>query len=156
MTFLHCTSVCIAFPCSGIVVPYFILRSVVFKWLMCSLFYLFFSASDTLHLSNKNDLRKVKVQKDSMPIGNKPSPSLYTRLLTPHSWVRFMAKGKLVVVGWLGNQPSICTYSCHHSPLCFPRDSFISGPIATGLGCAHDELKFLSRLSSKHLLPFDG
>lgn len=121
-----------------------------------SLFYLFFSASATLHLSNKNGLRKVKVQKDSMPIGNKASPSLYTRLLTPHSWVRFMAKGKLVVVGWLGNQPSICTYSCHHSPLCFPRDSFISGPIATGLGRAHDELKFLSRLSSKHLLPFDG
>lgn len=123
---------------------------------MCGIFYFFFSASNTLHSSNKDRLRKVKVQKDLMPIGNKPSPTLYTGLLTPHSWVRFMAEGRLIGAGWLGNQPPACTYSCHHFPLCFPCDSFISGAIATGLGCAHDELEFLSRSSSRHLLPFNG
>ena len=151
---LHIRLYC--FSCSGIVVPYLILRSVVLDGWCTAFCYLFSSASGTLHLSNKDSLRKVKVQKDSMPIGNKPSPSLYTGLLTPHSWVGFMAEGKLIIVGWLGNQPSIYTYSCHHSPLCFPCDSFISSAIATGLGCAHGELKFLSRLSSKHLLPFYG
>jgi hypothetical protein len=38
----------------------------------------------------------------------------------------------------------------------FPCDSLISGPIATGLGCRPDELKFLSRLGSRYLLPFNG
>lgn len=151
---LHIRLYC--FSCSGIVVPYLILRSVVLDGWCTAFYYFFSSASGTLHLSNKDSLRKVKVQKDSMPIGNKPSPSLYTGLLTPHSWVRFMAAGKLIIVGWLGNQPSIYTYSCHHFPLCFPCDSFISSAIATGLACAHGELKFLSTLSSKHLSPFSG
>lgn len=85
-------------------------------------------------------MRKVKVQKDSMPIGNKPSLSPDTGLRTPHSWVGFMAEGKFIIVGWLGDQLSTCTYSCHQSPLCFPCDSFVSGTIATGLGCAHAEV----------------
>lgn len=106
----------------------------------CAAFYLFFSVSGTLHLSEKDSLRKVKVQKDSLPIGNKPSLRLHTGLLTPHSWVGFMAEGKLIIVGWLGDQLLICTYSCHQPLLCFPCDSFISGAIATGLGCTHDEV----------------
>lgn len=75
-----------------------------------------------------------------MPIGNKPSLSPDTGLRTPHSWVGFMAEGKFIIVGWLGDQLSTCTYSCHQSPLCFPCDSFMSGTIATGLGCAHAEV----------------
>lgn len=60
---------------SGIIVVYLILSPVVLDdW--CTAFCYLFSASGTLHLSKKDNLRKVKVQKDWMPIGNKPSPSL--------------------------------------------------------------------------------
>lgn len=132
------------------------LRSVVLNGWCTGIFYLLFSASDILNLSNKDSLRKVKVQKDLVPIGNKPSPSLYTGLLTPRSWEGFMAE-KEAYRCWLAGWSTVnCTYSCHHAPLCFPCDSLISGAPATGLGCAHDGLEFLSRLSSKHLLPLNG
>jgi hypothetical protein len=52
-----------------------------------------------LEIINEDSLRKVKVQMNSRPIGNKPSASLCTGLLTPHTWARFIAKGKLIIVG---------------------------------------------------------
>lgn len=126
--------------CSGRTVPCLTLRSAVFEGGCTAFHYLFFSVSGALHLSEKDSLRKVKVQKDSKPIGNKPPLCLYTGSLTPHSWVSFIAEGKLIIVNWLGDQPSICTYSCHQPRLCFPCDSFISGAIATGLGCTRDKV----------------
>ena len=84
------------FSYSGTLVAYLILRSVVWEGWCTAFCYLFSSASGTLHLSKKDNLRKVKVQKDCMPIGNKPSPSLcntpqlgqfYGRRETDHCWL---------------------------------------------------------------------
>lgn len=91
-----------AFSYSGIVVAYLILRSVVLDGWCTAFCYLFSSASGTLHLSKKDNLRKVKVQKDCMPIGNKPSASL----CNAPQLGRFYGRREAYHC-WLAGQPSL-------------------------------------------------
>lgn len=142
------------FPCHGIVVSYLILRSVLDGW--CTAFgCLFSSASATLHLSSKDSLRKVKVQKGLMPTGNNLLPPCAQVCSHPTAGSGLRPKGSIsLLAGWRADRRF--AHVAVTIPECFPRDSLISGAIATCLGCAHDELKFLSRLSSKYLLPLSG